>query len=68
MRVLAVQDVSIARAILSNTLTVTEHRSERFGTTYVAIGDDDGLIEIQATIADAEARVADVRKRAEVRS
>lgn len=67
MRTLAVQDVSIARAILSNTLTVTEHVS-RFGGTYIAIGDDHGLIEIQATIADAEARVADVRKRAGVRS
>lgn len=64
MRLLAVQDVSIARAILSNTLTVVEHRSERFGTTYVAIGDVHGLIEVQASRADADARVADVRKRA----
>lgn len=66
MQTLAVQDVWIVCAIISNTLTVTEHRSERFGTTYVAIGDDHGLIEIQTTREKADARIADVRRRARV--
>ena len=65
MQTLAAQDVWIACAILSNTLTVTEHVSQ-FGGTYIAIGDEHGLIEIQATRKEADARVADVRKRARV--
>jgi hypothetical protein len=40
---------------------VTEHVS-RFGDTYIAIGDEHGLIEIQATREEADARVADIRK------
>lgn len=49
-------DLAIAVAAKAGTLTLTE-RPSRFGDTYVAIGDDVGLIEVQLTMAEAQARV-----------
>ena len=60
---LSATDLAIAVALTAGTLTLTE-RPSRFGDTFVAISDDVGLIEIQSTMADAQARVAAINEMA----
>lgn len=64
---LSATDLAIAVALTADTLTLTE-RPSRFGDTFVAISDDAGLIEVQLTMTEAEARVASIREIAERRS
>ena len=57
LRTLSSTDLAIAVASKAGTLSLTE-RPSRFGDTYIAIGDDKGLIEVQLTWTEAQARVA----------
>jgi len=50
-------DLAITNALRDGTLVVTEMPS-RFGDTYFALSDDHGLIEVQPTRAEADARLA----------
>lgn len=61
IRTLSATDLAIAVAIKAGMLTLTE-RPSRFGDTYIAIADDHGLIEVQLTAGEAEARVAAIRE------
>lgn len=56
---LSATDLAIALAVKAGTLTLTE-RPSRFGDTYIAISDEHGLIEVQNTMAEAEARIREV--------
>ena len=56
---LSATDHAIAVALTANTLTLTE-RPSRFGDTFIAISDDVGLIEVQSTMVEAQARVAKI--------
>ena len=60
---LSATDLAIAVALTAGTLTLTE-RPSRLGDTFVAISDDVGLIEVQLTMADAQARVAAITEMA----
>lgn len=62
MRTLSATDLAIAVAAKSGTLIITE-RPSRFGDTFIAIGDDHGLIEVQLTMAEAQERVSDITRR-----
>lgn len=62
MRTLAIQDLNIAIALESRTLTVCE-RPSRLGGTYVAISDEHGIIEACLDMAEAEARIVSVFER-----
>lgn len=62
MLAVAAQDLAIALAIRENTLRLVE-RSSRFGDTFIAIEDGFGLIEVALTQAEADARLAEVRRR-----
>jgi hypothetical protein len=62
MFAVASQDLAIALAIRENTLRLVE-RPSRFGDTYIAIEDAAGIIEVALTRAEADARVAEVRRR-----
>jgi len=53
-------DLAIANAIRTNTLTVATCWSTWFQQEYVAISDATGLICVEMTQQDAEARVAKV--------
>jgi hypothetical protein len=65
MQTLSATCVAIGLALERGTLAVTEHPSRYFpGESYIAISDDVGLIEVQNTRAEADARIAEVRKRA----
>ncbi len=57
LRTLSATDLAIADAITAGTLTLTERPSRRFGGTFIAISDDYGIIEVQLTMAEAQARV-----------
>ena len=57
MRLLSSTDVAIALAAKAGTLRLTV-RASRLGGTYAAIEDAIGVIEVQNTLAEAEARVA----------
>jgi len=57
MRLLSATDLAIAVAHKAGTLTIVE-RPSRFGDTYIAIGDDHGLIEVALSRVEADARVA----------
>ena len=59
MQFFSATDAAIALAAKAGTLTLTE-RPSRFGDTFVAICDDHGLIEVQLTMAEAEARLRQV--------
>ena len=61
-KLLSATDLAIAVALTAGTLTLTERPSRFAGETYIAISDDVGLIEVQLTRAEAEARVASIRK------
>lgn len=54
--------LAIALADKAGRLTVTEHAS-RLGGTYIAIGDDHGIIEVALDQAEADARIAAIRER-----
>jgi hypothetical protein len=56
-------DLAIAIAQRDGTLKVTE-RVSRFGDTFLAIEDAYGLIEVALTREEADARLADVARRA----
>lgn len=60
MRLISATDVAIAAAIKAGTLTVTE-RPSRFGDTYFAIADENGIIEVQLTQAEADARLTQIK-------
>ena len=55
--------LAIALADARGTLTLTE-RNDRWGGTFIAIGDAQGTIEIADTMEDANKRLADLRDRA----
>lgn len=55
-------DFAIRVAAERGTLTLTEHPSRFAGETYIAIGDEVGLIEVALSWAEANARVAAVRR------
>ena len=61
MQLFSATDVAIAKAIRSGTLSVVERPSRFAGETYIAIGDDFGLIEVQLSQAEADARIAAIR-------
>jgi hypothetical protein len=62
MRFASSTDLAIAVASKAGTLTLAE-RPSRFGDTYVAIADNFGIIEVQATMAEAQARVSNIAQR-----
>lgn len=55
--------LAIALADKNGHLVMTE-KADRFGGTYISICDKHGLIEVQATWAEANARLAALRNRA----
>ncbi len=55
--------LAIALADARGTLTLTE-RTDRWGGTFIAIGDAHGTIEIADTMEAAKKRVTDLRDRA----
>lgn len=63
MRTLAIQDVAIAAAIQTNTLRVTARHNPRIDSHYAAIEDHYGVIEIVDDLAEAQARIAEIRRR-----
>lgn len=58
----ATQDLAIALADKAGTLRV-EERATRFGDTAFFVSDEHGLIEVCLTQAEADARLAAVRRR-----
>jgi hypothetical protein len=60
MRLLSSTDLAIAMAIRSNTLRV-ETKVSRFGEDFFAFSDEDGLIEVHLTQAEADARLASIK-------
>lgn len=63
MSTLAIQDVAIAAAIQTNTLRVVSRHNPRIDSHYAAIEDHYGVIEIVDDLAEARARIADIRRR-----
>jgi len=63
-RFLSSTDVAIAMAIKAGSLELAEAVS-RFGGTYVAISDKFGLIEVADSMAAAQERVAEIKRRLE---
>jgi hypothetical protein len=59
---LSATDFAIAVAVKAGTLTLTE-RPSRFGGTFVAVGDDHGIIEVANDMAAAHVRVAQITGR-----
>lgn len=59
MKLHSATDIAIRQALEAETLEITEHASPRFGGTYFAISDHEGLIEVHTTRAEAERRVAE---------
>lgn len=57
MRFASATDLAIRIAAKAGTLRFVE-RPSRFGDTFVSIEDERGVIEVQDTMADAQARVA----------
>jgi hypothetical protein len=55
--------LAIALADERGTLTLTE-RTDRWGDTFIAIGDERGTIEVAGDIDTAQQRVKDLRMRA----
>jgi hypothetical protein len=55
---LSATDLAIRIAAKAGTLTLTE-RPSRFGGTFVAIGDDRGIIEVADDMAAAQRRVGE---------
>lgn len=59
---LSATDLAIALAVKAGTLTLTE-RPSRLGGTFVAIGDDRGIIEVADDMSAANLRVASITGR-----
>jgi hypothetical protein len=62
MRILSSTDLALALALKGGTLRA-EARFGRFGS-YVALSDNAGLIEVHNTQAEADARLAAIKKAA----
>lgn len=62
LRLLSATDVAIALAAQNGTLRI-EAQTGRFGV-FASISDDFGLIEVAASLDEAESRVAAIRERA----
>lgn len=60
MRLVSVTDIALGLAIKTATLVVKEH-ADRFGGTYFALSDDVGLIEVQLSQPEVDARLAAIR-------
>jgi len=65
MIALDAQTFAIAEAIAAETTRIEERFSERFGEPYFTIDDASGMIEVALDRDEAEARIAEVRGRAE---
>jgi len=51
--------LAIALAIKTDSIRLIE-RPSRLGGTFIAISDDNGIIEVADTLQEAEARIAEV--------
>lgn len=61
LKLLSATDVAISLAAKAGTLTLTE-RPSRLGGTFVAIGDEHGIIEVADDMAAAQKRVEECRR------
>ena len=57
MQTFSATDFAIRSAAKRGSLTLTERASRFAGETYVAIADEHGIIEVQPTMGQAQARV-----------
>lgn len=62
MKMLSATDLAISLAIRSGSLTVVE-RPSRLGGTFVAIGDEHGIIEVADDMDAANTRLNAIRER-----
>lgn len=56
---------AIATADQRGTLKIVERESRYFAETFITIEDEMGMIEVATSRADADARIAEIRKRLE---
>lgn len=59
------QTIAIAEAIEAGTIRIEDRFSDRLGEPYCTIEDAAGMIEVTLDRPEAEARIAEVRARAE---